>query len=150
MSIESDFEEILAYAHFWNWAPDWNVVREIYEKVPSSYSVLKPFAYSYLEELIRTMTSEYGIELKDDEGNPKWRKVGMRLICLAIDENEDNKECVLLLNEMKKYFSPMNPYEKGANRNNVLHGVMHPRFWDKESFEMLIHDIARISKYSKF
>ena len=32
MSIEKDFDEILDYAHFWHWAPDWALVKEIYEK----------------------------------------------------------------------------------------------------------------------
>lgn len=47
MSIYEGFDEIWSYSHFWNWSPDWLVVKEIYEKIPSSYSVLMPFAYSY-------------------------------------------------------------------------------------------------------
>jgi len=35
-------------------------------------------------------------------------------------------------------------------RNSVMHGRIHPRFWTKESFEQLIHDIAVLSKYSRF
>ena len=61
MSVFEDIDQIIDYAHFWNWAPDWNVVKEIYQKVPDSYSVLMPFAYTYLEELIRTTTSDYGL-----------------------------------------------------------------------------------------
>ncbi len=53
MNIKNDFQEILDYAHYWNWAPDWLIVKEIYEKIPESYSVLTPFAYAYLEELIQ-------------------------------------------------------------------------------------------------
>ena len=87
MNITNDFQEILGYAHYWNWAPDWLVVKEIYEKIPESYSVLTPFAYAYLEELIRSTTSEYGIELLDEKGNPKRRKVGLSLIKLAKDIN---------------------------------------------------------------
>lgn len=57
MSINDDFKEIINYAHFWNWAPDWGVVHEVYQKVPNSFYVLTLFAYSYLEELIRSTTS---------------------------------------------------------------------------------------------
>ena len=32
MNIKNDFQEILDYAHYWNWAPDWLIVKEIYEK----------------------------------------------------------------------------------------------------------------------
>lgn len=49
MDIIKDFQEISDYAHYWNWAPDWLVVKNIYEKIPESYSVLTPFAYAYLE-----------------------------------------------------------------------------------------------------
>ena len=30
MNINEDMEEILKYAHFFNWAPDWCVVQKIY------------------------------------------------------------------------------------------------------------------------
>lgn len=65
MNIDDDFKEIMLYAHYWNWLPDWNEVEKIYDTFPYSYSVLTPFAYSYLEELIRSTTSEYGRELLD-------------------------------------------------------------------------------------
>jgi len=71
MSIWDDFEEILDYAHMWNWAPDWLVVKDIYKSKPESYSVLTPFAFSYFEELIRSMISEYGVAVYDAEGNVK-------------------------------------------------------------------------------
>ena len=51
MALQEDFNQIIDYAHFWNWAPDWGEVQRIYEKFPDSFSVLTPFAYSYLEEL---------------------------------------------------------------------------------------------------
>ena len=63
MSINDDFTEIMNYVHIWNWFPDWDVVQEVYKKIPESYSVLTPFAYTYLEELIRSTTSEYGLEI---------------------------------------------------------------------------------------
>ena len=126
------------------------MVQEVYQTVPNSFSVLTPFAYSYLEELIRSTTSEYGIEILDDSGKPKRRKVGIGLINFAISENSNNPDYVALLEKTKAYFSSSNPIDKGDNRNNVVHGYMHPRFWDKESFERLLHDIATLSKYSKF
>ena len=101
MNIKNDFQEILDYAHYWNWAPDWLIVKEIYEKIPESYSVLTPFAYAYLEELIRSTTSEYGRELLDEKGNQKRRKVGLGLIQLAKDENNKNLEYMQRLNEIK-------------------------------------------------
>lgn len=150
MNIDDDFKEIMDYAHFWNWAPDWVVVQEVYQKVTNSFSVLTPFAYAYLEELIRTTTSEYGIEILDASNNPKKRKVGIGLINLAISENSSNLNYIALLKKVKSYFKDSRPVDGGDNRNNVVHGYMHPRFWEKESFERLLHDIAALSKYAKF
>jgi hypothetical protein len=150
MSINDDFREIMDYAHFWNWLPDWGVVQEVYQTFPNSYSILTPFAYTYLEELIRSTTSEYGIEVLDALGKPKKRKVGIELINFAISENSSNQDYITLLEKTKSYFSPSKPADAGDNRNNVVHGYMHPRFWDKESFERLLNYIAALSKYSKF
>ena len=69
MTIDDAFEEIMKYAHYWNWVPDWQVAKEIYEDFPNSYSVLSPFAYSFLEELIRSTTSEYGRQVFGDNWN---------------------------------------------------------------------------------
>jgi hypothetical protein len=126
------------------------VVQEVYQSFPNSFSILTPFAYSYLEVLIRSTTSEYGIEILDDSGKPKRRKVGIGLINLTISENCNNLDYVELLEKTKSYFLFSDPIDKGENRNNVVHGYMHPRFWDKESFERLLHDIAILSKYSEF
>ena len=105
MNLSDSFDEILKYCHFWNWSPDWDVVIKVYEAFPQSYSVLTPFAYSYLEELIRSTTSEYGYELRDEKGNPKKRRVGNRLINLAIEENKPkSQEFVDILEEMKTFF----------------------------------------------
>ena len=41
------------------------------------------------------------------------------------------------------------PHEENG-RNKVLHGHLHPRFWGKEDFENLIHDIAEMSQYAGF
>lgn len=150
MNINDDFKEILDYAHNWNWVPDWEIVKEIYQNVPNSYSVLTPFAYSYLEELIRSTTTQYGREFLDEKGKPKRRKVGLGLLKLAKEENKDNVEYVKILDEIKKYFEESSDLDNGDNRNSVDHGYMHPRFWTQESFEKLIHDIAGISKYSMF
>ena len=151
MNINSDFTEIMNYAHFWNWLPDWDVVQKVYQAFPDSYSILTPFAYSYLEELIRSTTSEYGIEIFDKSGKPKKRKVGIGLLNLAIEENKSrNSELTSLLEKMKPYYVLSQPTDRGDNRNSVDHGYMHPRFWDKDSFENLIHDISLISKHAGF
>ena len=151
MSVFDDFETILDYAHFRNWAPDWNVVKDIYSRIPESYSVLTPFAYSYLEELIRSTTSQYGIPFLDRNGKKNNFKVGMGLIKLAKEENTDKPEYIASLDKMKKYF--MYEYEDPADengRNKVVHGHLHPRFWTKEEFEQLIHDIAELSPFAGF
>lgn len=151
MKLIEAFNEIQVKSHFWNWSPDWTLAEEIYSKFPNSYSLLTPFAYSYLEELIRSTTSEYGRELFDENGNIKTKRcVGISLINLAIKENEDNIDLVKTLNDMKFYFYQSKPTDIGDNRNSVVHGYMHPRFWDVESFEQLIFDIAKLSKYSGF
>jgi len=152
MELNEAFDEIYNHTHMWNWGPDWEVLRKVYIAFPNSYSVLTPFAYSYLEELIRSTTSEYGRELVDQHGNLKNnRKVGTKLIDLAIEENKDKKpEFVEILTEIKSYFSHSEPTDIGENRNSVVHGFMHPRYWDWESFEKLIIDIARLSKYVGF
>lgn len=151
MAVFEDIDIILDYAHFWNWAPDWNVVKDIYARIPESYSVLTPFAYSYLEELIRSTTSEYGIPFLDRDGKKNNFKVGMGLIKLAKEENSGKTEYVALLDKTKKYF--MYEYEDPTEengRNKVVHGHLHPRFWSKEEFEQLIHDIAELSPFAGF
>ena len=30
MALQEDFNQIIDYAHFWNWAPDWGEVQRIY------------------------------------------------------------------------------------------------------------------------
>lgn len=151
MSFVEDMYEITQYTHFWNWLPDWIIVNNIYQKFPDSYSVLAPFAYTYLEELIRSTTSEYGQVVLDENKKPKRRKVGKALVKLAIDENmEKNPEYISLLHEVEIYFSESSIYDEGGNRNSVAHGYMHPRFWTKESFETLINDISKLSKFAGF
>lgn len=150
MSVIEDFEEIIKYAHYWNWVPDWELVKDIYNQFPDSYSILTPFAYSYLEEIIRSTTSEYGKEFIGDDGKEKKRKVGIDLINMAISENRNNKEYNTILKEMKKYFEKSKSTDSGNNRNSVDHGYLHPRFWNKKSFEELIYDISKISKFAKF
>lgn len=150
MKLEDDFKEILRYAHMWNWYPDLSLMQDIYNQFDNSFSVLTPFAYCYLEEVIRSTTSEYGRDFLDKNGKPKRRRLGISLIELAQKENSGNKEYVNLLEKIKDYYKPSTPLDNGNNRNSVDHGYMHPRFWTKESFEILIHDIAILSKYSKF
>ena len=150
MSIQEDFNEIIKYAHFWNWSPDWQVVKEIYHLKPESYSVLTPFAYTYLEEMIRSTTTEYGLPPFDRNGQRNRFKTGIYLINLAINENKSNQEYVKLLEKAKKYFTYTNKKIDENGRNNVMHGHIHPRFWYKEDFEELIHFIALLSKHSQF
>lgn len=152
MELDEAFNEIYNFAHMRNWGPDRDILRRVYQVYPDSYSVLTPFAYSYLEELIRSTTSEYGRELFNTDGTSKrYRKVGTKLIDLAIEENKVSKpEFVKILPEIKSYFSQSGPYDIGDNRNSVAHGYMHPRFWDQRSFERLIFDIAKLSKYAGF
>jgi hypothetical protein len=150
MNIKKDFDKIMDYAHMWNWVPDWDVVVKIYDQFPESYSVLTPFAYTYLEEMIRSTTSEYGIEILDNDGQPKKRKVGLTLVKLAITENSNNEQYCKLLESVKPHFSSSKRTDKGDNRNSVVHGYMHPRFWTQESFEELVHLIAELSPYAQF
>jgi len=151
MNTDDDFAEIIEYAHFWNWVPDWEVVKEVYQAFPASYSILMPFAYAYLEEVIRSTTSEYGRELLNESGGVKKRKVGLALLTLAIDENKDkNSELTRLIENIKSYYYFSQRIDKGDNRHSVAHGYMHSRFWDKTAFENLIHDIAKLSQYAMF
>lgn len=151
MTIFDDFDEIMSYAHFWNWLPDWSLVKEVYLTYPNSYSILSPFVYAYLEELIRSTTSEYGIEILDEDGKPRKRRVGIELIKLAIEENKsENPELVTMLKKIEAYYLKSHATDRGDNRHSVAHGYMHPRFWEKESFESLVHDIALISKHAGF
>lgn len=146
------FEEIMQHAHFWNWVPDLQVAKDVYKTFPNSYSILAPFAYSYLEELIRSTTSEYGRQVFDKNWNEiKNRKVGMSILNLAIKENKENKpEYLHLLEHIKSYYYNSKVTVEGDNRHSVAHVYMHPRFWSKESFEQLIFDIAKISKFAGF
>lgn len=151
MDLSKDFEILFNYAHYWNWLPDLDVAEKIYRTFPDSYSVLTPFMYSYLEEMIRTNTSEYGIVAFDKNNKRKeHRAVGLNLIKLAIEENNDNHELVDLLNEAKSFFKTSSEFDRGDNRNSVQHGYMHPRFWKQDNFENLIHFIAKFSPFAQF
>ena len=150
MSVFDDLDVIWGHSHYWNWSPDWLVVKEVYEKVPAAYSVLMPFAYSYFEEMIRSTTSEYSCPLFDRNGDPVKVKVGMALINMAIEENKENSEYVALLEKAKKYFKYTENSNDENGRNRVMHGRVHPRFWSQEDFENLIHDIAEMSPFSQF
>lgn len=38
MALQEEFNQIIDYAHFWNWAHDWGEVQRIYEiLIPSPY-----------------------------------------------------------------------------------------------------------------
>lgn len=55
-----------------------------------------------------------------------------------------------MLEKTKRYFKYTEISNDENGRNRVMHGRVHPRFWDKETFEQLLHDIAELSKFSKF
>ena len=75
-NLKKDFSEILKYAHMWNWAPDLFIVEKIYDEVPNSFSVLTPFLYIYLEELVRSMTkNQYGFQLNDKDSKNVKREL---------------------------------------------------------------------------
>ena len=83
-NLKKDFSEILEYAHMWNWAPDLFIVEKIYDEVPNSFSVLTPFLYVYLEELVRSMTkNQYGVRL-DDENSKKAKGLQIQTIRLRL------------------------------------------------------------------
>lgn len=134
----------------WNWAPDWDVVQEIYAAFPNSYSVLTPFAFTYLEELIRSRTTEYKRSIVDEYGHEHTHRTGQKLLKLARQENQNDPEFLALLEEMSSYFSSGYADLGANNRNNVMHGSLHPRYWTQEQFEHLISDIARLSPHAGF
>lgn len=150
MNIDKDFDEIINYARMWDWAPEWLQVKDIYKKFPNSYSILTPFAYSYLEQFIRATTHEYGDRPFDIDGNPKRYTIGYNLVKLAIEENADKPNYIELLEQAKQYFNKGDLRLQGERRNNVQHGIVHPDHWEQENFEKLIHYIATISKFSMF
>ena len=143
--LEDAFNTIYNHSYFWNWCPDIDLTKKIYEQFPNSYSILTPFIYSLLEEIIRSTTSEYGRQLDGER-----KSVGMKLIKLAINENQNNQEYLKCLNEIKEYFKNSSMFDDGDNRNSTVHGYMHPRFWSQESFEKIIIDTSKISKFSGF
>lgn len=100
--------------------------------------------------MIRSTTSEYSMPLYKRDGTPITVKRGNALIDLAIKENQENTEYVQLLERIRTYFKSIKDTPDSNNRNKVTHGRVHPRFWSKELFEQLIHDIALLSKHSQF
>ena len=150
MSVNEYFDIIADNSHFFNWAPYILDSKDIYNKFPDYYYILVPFYYSYLEELIRSITSQYGREVIDENGKEICRKVGINLIDLAIEENNSDIEIVNKLNYLKKYFKYSTSVDNGNNRNSTMHGYMHPRFWSEDAFEELLKDIADFSKYACF
>lgn len=148
--IKNAFNTIEECAHMWNWLPDINIVVDIYEHYPDSYSVLLPFMYAYMEEVIRSTTSEYGREIVKNRKAVNNRKTGINLVKLAIEENQDNEEYVLILKDIEKYYKGSSAKNTGDNRNSTLHGYMHSRYWSKESFENVVKDIARLSPFARF
>ena len=102
--VLKDFERIIDHAYFRNWAPDWEMAKNVYTKFPDSYSILTSFAYYYFEELMRSTTSEYEMPFLNKDGENNKFKVGMGLIRLAKDENAEKPEYIKLLDSTKKYY----------------------------------------------
>lgn len=74
MSSLSNYDVLARYAHIWNWLPDSVAVKDVCHAFQESYSALFPFAYSYMEELIRSMTGEYCKAPPEDEKERKVRR----------------------------------------------------------------------------
>ena len=127
--MDEYFKKISLSAHL-NWLPDVELAIRIYRDTPEAYGVLFPFMYSYLEECIRSLTTEFGKNLLLEN---KRYTVGTELIRLAIEENSENKELVDLLEEYKKYFESSTMLDEGDNRNSVNHGYTHPIQWTEEN-----------------
>lgn len=65
-------------------------------------------------------------------------------------ENKDNTEYIIDLERIKKHFKYMGVSSDQNGRIRVIHGRIHTRFWSKEAFELLIHEIVELSKHSRF
>ena len=120
-----------------DWQCDLEQAFKIYDKFPDSYSVLIPFFFSYMEELIRSLTSNYHMQIYEDDKE----YVGMPLVEKAIEKNSDNNKLIQLLKEIKKYYEKSSIFNKTYNRNGIVHGYVHPDNWTKETFKQLIKDI---------
>lgn len=148
--ILNSIETIIGYTDLLNWSPDWAIFRDVFDMFPNSYSLLTPFAYAYLEEIVRSTTSEYGLEVLDGKGEPIYRKSGKKLFALARRENKSNHDYIKLLNELEIYFGSSKSTDRGDNRNCVMHGSLHSKYWTKESFQKLLYDIARTAPFANF
>lgn len=139
------------YSHWRFWAPDWILAKDIYESFPNSYSILTPFAYSYLEEVIRSMTTDYPRKLPNEDGEHSIRHYsGCKLIDLAVKENHEKTDLLPLLQTSRKYFEKSKFIDKGDNRHSVAHGYLPPWYWEAETFEDLILHIAELSPFANF
>ena len=58
MSVFEDIDQIIDYAHFWNWAPDWNVVKEIYQKYQSFPTAMQGLGYKEVVEYLEGKISK--------------------------------------------------------------------------------------------
>ena len=56
--MDEYFKKISLSAHL-NWLPDVELAIRIYRDISEAYGVLFPFMYSYLEECIRSLTTEF-------------------------------------------------------------------------------------------
>lgn len=146
--INKDLKTIEKYAHANHWLYDWTLLHRLYISEPDTYSLFTPFAFSYLEELIRSTTSKYSLTREEMTELRFNRVYGTKIINCAIKENKGNKELVKALEDCKQYYLPSEIDSEKGKRNSVMHGYLPPLYWSKDSFEVLIHKIAEISRYS--
>lgn len=145
------FDIIRDKSHFRFWAPDWILAKEIYESFPNSHSILTPFAYSYLEVVIRSMTTDYPKKLPNEDGELSARHLtGCKVIDLAVEENPEKTDLLSLLQISRKYFEKSKFIDIGDNRHSVAHGYLPPWYWKAETFEDLILHIAELSPFANF
>lgn len=110
-----------------------------------------PFVYSYLEDLIRSLTSmEYGFEAKNDKVKVNNSKSISKTIDLAIEENKGNEKLISELEKIKKRFLRLKDtdlFGNGYNRNSVAHGLLPPYYYSEDEFESLIKGVASLSNF---
>ncbi len=79
---------------------------------------------SYLEELIRSPTSEYAYELLNSDGDEVRRKTGKSLIDSGRTENPNNDEYLVSLEAVKKYSEHSSPLDRSGRERPA--DVMSP------------------------
>ena len=142
-----DFDILLADTHVGNWSKSLRIAKSVYKNIEDAQYILMPFMYTYLEESVRSMTTEYGA-LNGSEKSSK--RIGGGLVDLAISESDDSEQQKLLRSIKQQYFRRFDGLMGGGNRNNVDHGVVPANDWSNEEFQKLVHDVAALTPYTDF